>query len=219
MSKQRLLVLGATGPTGLHFCEAALRNNHPLTLYVRNPSKLHPTITSNPTVKVIKGELTSQEGLESAVASGASILISFLGPGPGHQGTPLANAYKSLFPLLQTHSYTRALILSTASWYSTPPDVLTVKWRAIASLVWTFAGAAYKDINAVGDFVSKVPVSEVKWTMFRVPFLNDGEVRETFAGPLDGRAGLKLSRKSMVEWVLREVGGEEWVGKAPCLWN
>lgn len=64
-------------------------------------------------------------------------------------------------------------------------------------------------------------LEEVKWTLFRVPFLTNGEaarVKACFTG--EGDDGMFLSRKSIAEWVLREMGeGSDWVGKAPVLSN
>lgn len=64
-------------------------------------------------------------------------------------------------------------------------------------------------------------VSKIKWTLFRVPFLGNGEeklVTATFTGT--GKDGIFLSRKSVGTWVLKELGEEsEWVGKAPLLCN
>ena len=73
--------------TGLLFCEAALKAGHKLTVFVRNPSKLPEKVAGDKNVEIIQGELTQEDRLEAAVTSGASILVSFLGPGPGHKGT------------------------------------------------------------------------------------------------------------------------------------
>lgn len=61
--------------------------------------------------------------------------------------------------------------------------------------------------------------------MFRVLFLGNGDAKEvtaTYTG--SGKDGLFLSRKSIVGWVLGEMGegeGEEsrWIGKCPVLCN
>jgi Trk K+ transport system NAD-binding subunit len=68
-------------------CEAALKAGHKLTLYVRNPSKFPEGVASNENVNIIEGDLTQEDRLQEAAACGASVLVSFLGPGSGHKGT------------------------------------------------------------------------------------------------------------------------------------
>lgn len=74
-------------------------------------------------------------------------------------------------------------------------------------------------MNQLGAFVQFQDVEEIKWTLFRVPILKDGEekaVRATFPGT--GGDGMFLNRKSLAAWVVREMGGRsEWVGKAPVV--
>jgi hypothetical protein len=64
-------------------------------------------------------------------------------------------------------------------------------------------------------------VNSLKWTLFRVGFLGNGESREvtaTYTG--SGKDGMQISRKSIASWVLKEMGeGSEFVGKAPFLCN
>lgn len=130
---------------------------------------------------------------------------------------PLADGYKRIFPLLIQQRFERAILLTTASWVA-PEDEVTLKWKLMAGMAWMFAGAAYADINAIGDYVASLSLDDINWTMFRVPLLSDAGPAEVHSAYL-GSPGIKLSRSSMVQWVLREVGEAKWIGKAPCLWN
>ncbi|KAF2184864.1 NAD(P)-binding protein [Zopfia rhizophila CBS 207.26] len=208
MPKQHILVLGATGPSGLLFCEAALQAGHALTLFVRNASKVPQTVTEGGKVNIIEGALTQEDRLQAAAECGATVFVSFAGPGYGHQGTPLTDGYKRLIPLLSQNRFERAIVLLTASWIA-PEDNVALKWKLIAGMVRMFAGNAYADINGIGNY-----------TMFRVPFLSDAGPAEVHSAYLGSpNIGLKLSRSSMVQWVLREIDEARWTGKAPCLSN
>lgn len=74
-------------------------------------------------------------------------------------------------------------------------------------------------MNQLGAFVQSQDVKEIKWTLFRVPILKDGEKKEvkaTFPGM--GGDGMFLNRKSLAAWVVREMGGgSKWIGKAPVV--
>lgn len=80
MVAAHILVIGATGQSGLEFCSAALNEGHQLTLYVRNPGKVPAAISGNEKVTVIHGTLENESSLRKAIESGATIFVSFAGP-------------------------------------------------------------------------------------------------------------------------------------------
>jgi hypothetical protein len=127
---------------------------------------------------------------------------------------------KILFLLLIGNNFKRALILGTCS-FTAPSDKGAWKWSASMVLIKIIGGSAYDEFRGLGEFVTTQDVSKIKWTLFRVPFLGNGEeklVTATFTGT--GKDGIFLSRKSVGTWVLKELGEEsEWVGKAPLLCN
>lgn len=127
---------------------------------------------------------------------------------------------KSIFPILIANNYKRALVLATCS-FRAPEDKDALKWKAVIFLIKTFFRPGYEEFNGLGAFVSSQDTSQLKWTLFRVPVLNDGPaapVNATFTG--SGSDSIFLSRKSMAAWVLDQLPEDsEWVGKAPALGN
>lgn len=125
---------------------------------------------------------------------------------------------KLLFPLLIANNFKRAMVLGTPS-YPTPEDKGGFKWRATVVLVKVIGGSAYEEFHGLGKLVSSYNPRELKWTLFRVPFLGNGDaapVVATYTG--SGKDGLFLSRKSIVAWTLQEMGQDsEWIGKSPML--
>jgi hypothetical protein len=88
-------------------------------------------------------------------------------------------------------------------------------------LIKLIGGSAYSEFRGLGEFATSQDVDKIKWTLFRVPFLGNGEERPVTATfPGSGQDGMFLSRKSIGAWVLKEMGDDsEWVGKAPVLCN
>lgn len=127
---------------------------------------------------------------------------------------------KNIFPILVANNYKRALVLGTCS-FPVPQDKGALKWKASVILIKIIGGSAYQEFNGLGAFVSSQDVSQLKWTLFRVPFLTNSPsapVNATFTG--SGSDGMFLSRKSMATWVLDQLPEDsEWVGKAPVLGN
>lgn len=81
-------------------------------------------------------------------------------------------------------------------------------------------GSAYHEMIAIGDTVSVIPTDKLKWTLFRVGWLNNGTaqpVKETYTG--SGEDALGISRASIAQWVVEEIASEKFVGKAPYICN
>ncbi len=126
---------------------------------------------------------------------------------------------KIIFPLLIAARYERAFVLGTCSW-TAPDDLGALKWKASVILIKIIGGSAYQEFNGLGAFVASTKVEDLKWTLFRVPFLGNGEakpVTATYTGT--GQDGMFLTRSSIAQWVLQEVQEEKWVGKTPVLCN
>jgi hypothetical protein len=127
---------------------------------------------------------------------------------------------KSIFPLLIANKFERAMVLGTCS-FTAPQDKGALKWAASVVLIKMIGGSAFEEFERLGSFVTSQDITQLKWTLFRVPFLGNGPeapVNATFTG--SGTDGMFLSRQSLAAWVLKEInGGSAWVGKAPVLSN
>jgi hypothetical protein len=115
--------------------------------------------------------------------------------------------------------YERAILLGTPS-YTAPEDKGALKFKAVIGLVRLIGGGAYQECNSMGTFVATQSVDHLKWTMFRVTLLNNGEakpVTATYTG--SGQDNLFISRNSIAEWVLQELKEGKWIGKMPAICN
>src|SRR5262245_38201395 len=73
----KLLVLGATGPTGRHVVDRALRCGDAVTVLVRRPEALGPVADR---VTVVKGDATAPDDVARAM-DGQDAVVSALGRG------------------------------------------------------------------------------------------------------------------------------------------
>lgn len=236
MSPRHILVLGSTSPAGTAFCLSALRDSHTLTLYVRSPSKLPSEISSHPSVTVVTGGLTSSQSdissLNSTLACGAKTCISFLGPilnlsyatliGKNGKGgkLPVTDGYERVIGGLEKYGYERLMVTSTAS-YLAPTDRFSILFKLMVLGVYLFFRGAYDEINGFTPLVTSLDKERIKWTVFRVPMLRNGNGgREVSAGYVgEGHVGVVLDREALADWVLGEMEEEKWVGKCPALAN
>jgi hypothetical protein len=79
----------------------------------------------------------------------------------------------------------------------------------------------YGEMISVGEYVTSLPAEDdIKWTLFRVGGLTNGEklpVEATFLGT--GKDGMWISRASVAEWVMEEAIQEKWVRRIPYICN
>lgn len=127
---------------------------------------------------------------------------------------------KNIFPILVANHYKRAMVLGTCS-FPAPQDKGALKWKASTILIKLIGGSAYSEFHGLGSFVTSQDTSQLKWTLFRVPFLNNGPsaaVKASYTGT--GSDGMFLSRESLAAWVIDQLSEEsDWVGKSPVLSN
>ncbi|KAH7183938.1 hypothetical protein BKA60DRAFT_670522 [Fusarium oxysporum] len=206
--------------SGIAFHKQALEQGHTVTAYGRSESKLPVDILQHPNHTFIKGELDDEEALKKAFECSASVLVSFLGPSGGpHNGSPVTNCYKYLLPLLIQKKIDRALVLCTPAWRA-PGDKPSEFWDTTVSQIRKHNANYVEEMLGVGGFVSSLAVEDLKWTIFRVPFLSDGEILPVHEGIVeDANKRQHLTRQSMANWVLKEMTQDAWVGQSPVLSN
>lgn len=67
--------------------------------------------------------------------------------------------------------------------------------------------------------MTALPVNKMNWTVFRVPQLKDGAAVPIKDGFVGEGVGMKIERKALAEWVLKEMEEGKWIGKCPAVSN
>ncbi|KAI1629277.1 hypothetical protein EDD37DRAFT_44059 [Exophiala viscosa] len=245
MDRQHILLLGATGASGLAFLDviSELAQKPKLTLYVRPSSatKLPPWTTSNSGIRVMEGSLENKEALRTAFSPSedksfpaVTTVISFLGAYLSLQAVltrdqshPIADAFQhAILPAVKDCKVSRILVLSTPTAFCLPEErkKMSWKWWFYTMIPLLFAPQGNAEMKGIAEAVIKAGAKhdQLEWTVFRVPHLkNDDPYAKVIAGRLDRtfEGGTDLSRASLVRWVLREVEEKHWVRRAPLLGN
>ncbi|KAF5671460.1 Formyl-coenzyme A transferase [Fusarium circinatum] len=228
MSGPAILVLGATGPSGICVLRELIhRGQHTIT-FVRNPAKVPQDLSENPLLEVIKGELSDFHGLSAAVAR-SSAIISLLGPASLKVPDPTlyASFYAALFPIMSQHKVRRILAMGTVS-DTLPQDHFSLlRWAFVAFL--RLAGpTAYQTILSITRAFESAH-KDVDWTIFRLFFATGEsdadtwrtlrEQEDVFAGYI-GEPGWTTSihRAALAKWLVAEAleGTGRWIHGMPC---
>lgn len=212
------LILGATGASGILITRKALElyPDASIAIFARSPDKVPKDIAHNPSVSIIKGELSDLDALSTAI-QGVKVVLSALGPFQSHPpGNIIATFYSHLIDMMIEHGIKRFILLGTAS-ISDPKDRFSLVFKLLIAGVRLGAYNAYQDIVAIGEVI-RTKGDALDWTIVRVPILTNNESEEVVAGYVgDGITGYTLSRKAYAAFTVHEVENMEWIKDAPLI--
>lgn len=201
---QLLLIIGATGPTGIEICKQAVQAGMKVRVLVRTPSRLPDELRSS--LEVIKGDVLDSQVLAESMR-GVSAVVSAL-------GTPLQRAPVTL--------------LSCGS-----QNIMQAMRQARVHRLLCITGMGAGDSRGHGGFLydrvilplllkqiyldkdrqeQLVRESELDWTLIRPAFLTNGAQTGQYRcltrfEPRD-RMG-KISRADVAHYVVRELSRGE----------
>lgn len=210
-----IALFGATGPTGRHLIEEALKRGYSLSVYTRDASKLAAFAGQ---VAIVVGDLQDRNAVAKCVR-GADAVISALGPNSLKvQGDkPVMHGLANIMAAMKQAGVRRLVQISTAA-YRDPQDGFAFGTHAFALLFKLIARKGYQDIQATGALVAG---SDLDWTLVRIPNLKDGPAHGGVDVGWYGRTrlGYKLSRGNLARFLVDQVADTQFVRAAPGIAN
>ena len=197
-SDLKLLVLGATGGTGLEIVRQAVELGHSVTAFVRSPERLS---RFHNRISIKQGDLLNSAELEKALR-GHDVVLSGFGP-----RVPVSNAEAHLleqFAVALTSAMSRTgarrvVVESVAFLFKNavlPPAYLLGR---------LFFPRTVADASAMEQVFAK---SDLDWTLVRPPQLTDQAYTGKYRvrkGQLP-RFGLKISRADVADFMIKVIG-------------
>lgn len=201
----KIVVLGATGGTGLEIVRQAIGQGHAVTAFVRSPERLKPF---RDRINVKQGNLVSSSELEE-VLKGQDAVLSAFGP-----RVPIAKTDENLLrdfaaaltPAMLRAGMKRLIVESSAFLFK---DSIVPPTYIVGKLLFP---SVVTDAGAMEEIIQKSPLD---WTLIRPPRLTDGphsgkyRVRE---GHLP-RFGFSISRADVADCFLRTLNEKQWIRK------
>lgn len=231
MSNSKIFVLGGTGPAGLCVIRELLYRTHPVVAYARSPSKIPSDLSSNPLLKIVKGEMNDYKAFSSAL-KGCSAIISQLGGdinNPNVSPTLYTDMYRdTVIPAMREHGIKKILLMGTIA-ITRPEDSFTIMRPIVLVYLKLFAKNLYQNIlNNEQLFDNEA--NDLDWTIFRIAAIpgepdeqswhTGREEGKLYVGPIGAKGWtMNTNRSRLARWLVDAVEGkaEEWVKKMPAV--
>jgi putative NADH-flavin reductase len=208
----KLLVLGASGATGLQIIRQGLAQGHEVTAFVRDPAKL---AFADPRLHVVTGTLPGDANALAAALQGMNAVLCALGVRNAlKSGGLIESAMRVLVPAMERAGVRRLLLVSANGVGETrrrSPLLPRILYRLLL-------GDIFAD-KAAGEAI--VRASSLEWTIAYPTLLTDGPRTERYrAGEtLELRGMPKIARADVADFLLRELAARTFVRKGVVLSN
>lgn len=206
----RLLVIGATGPTGRLIVNQALARGFEVTALVRSPEKGRGLDGA----KLVVGDARDEAALREAL-KGRDAVVSALGTpaSPFSEVTLLSTATRALVNAMQAENVSRLVCITGIGAGDSAGHGGFVFDKLIFPLLLR---KVYADKNRQEAIVR---ASGLDWVLIRPVVLNDkpgrGTVRALTA--LAGFHGGAIAREDVAKFTLDQVQGNDWLRRAPLI--
>ena len=205
----KISIFGASGRTGQLLTERCLAAGYDVTALLRAPAKF----PYRDRVRVVEGSVFDAGAIRQAVA-GADVVLSALGARSLKKEDVLERAVPLIVEAMRAEGVRRIIVLGSAGALADSLKKQAV-WRR-----WFVQKIVYNTFLkwAVASQISQwktLSASGLDFTMVMPPMLTDGKARGKFR--IDGealpRAGARISRADVADFMVAQIGNPEWVGK------
>jgi putative NADH-flavin reductase len=206
----KILILGATGPTGRHIVSQALARGYDVTVLVRSPKKA----TDLQGAKLVVGDARDEKALRQAI-KGRDAVISALGTpaSPFKEVTLLSTATQALIDAMKAEQVTRLIAITGIGAGDSKGHGGFLFDNVIFPLLLRHV---YADKNRQEAIIKD---SGLDWTIVRPSILNNKPERDTIRAltDLSNVHGGSISREDVAAFVLDQVNTGQWLRKSPLI--
>lgn len=206
----KILILGATGPTGRHIVSQAVSRGYDVTVLVRSPEKAADLKGA----KLIFGDARDEKTLRQAV-KGRDAVISALGTpaSPFREVTLLSSATRALVSAMKLEGVSRLIATTGIGAGDSAGHGGFLFDRLIFPLLLR---KVYADKNRQEAIIKG---SELDWTIVRPSVLNNKAGRDTIRTltDLSNFRGGTIARQDVAKFVLDQVKNDAWKHRSPLI--
>ena len=206
----KVLVFGATGPSGKYIVSQGIALGHELTAFARNPSALS---IKDERLRVVKGDVLDASSIELAMP-GQQAVVCALGTGRSlAAGTMLSTGVANIIRAMRKEGVRRLVFLSAIGvGGSRNPNFF------FRTLVRPLVLRKVFEDKERAEIV--IRQSDLDWIIVRPSRLTDGKAKGQFRVPLhDKDIGKDISRADLAAFMLAQLTEDEYLRKTPAVSN
>jgi putative NADH-flavin reductase len=217
----KLTIFAASGGIGSQILEQAMRDGHEVTAVVRNPRKL----TTKPGLRVVTADMMNAEPktIEASV-EGADAVLSGLGASSNAEAGIAARGTQAIVDAMEATGVQRVVVVSAAPVGTVPspgrpnppkhdPGDGFLMRSVLSPFIKVVLRKVYADHALMEDLLRE---SNLDWTVFRPPKLNNGSLTGQYRTALGQnlRGGYSISRADVAHEMLASLNQPETIGQA-----
>lgn len=204
----KVVVFGATGPTGLLIVQQALDDGHSVKAFVRTPSKM---TVAGKNLEIVRGDIYDKDSVEKAVEGCDGVICTVGVPYTLKPVSIYSTAARYIISGMEKHQLRRFIAITSGGTYpGRDPNNPFFFERILKPIFHTL----YDDMREMEQIMM---ATDLEWTILRPPRLLDkprtGKIRigvDRFA--LKG--GSTISRADLADVAVRELESDEHIKKA-----
>jgi putative NADH-flavin reductase len=205
----KLLIIGATGKTGIEIVNQSLAQDHEVTAFVRDPSK---TTLENDRLHLVTGDVFDFATLVQAV-QGQDAIICSLGTNSLGKTTVRSEGTNNIIKAMNENHVKRLLVVSAMG--------IGESWARLSSTNKIFFNTvlrnARKDHEKQEAFVKE---SGLDWTIVRPSGLTDTPLTKNYdIGEDISATSSQIARADVAHFILKVLDDDAFVGKAVTITN
>lgn len=203
-----IVIFGATGSIGKHLVQQALAQEHQVSAFCRDTSKL---IIKHPNLIKIKGDVFNPQNLEATIKNQDVVIIA-LGSGNSRKSIVRSEGTQNIIAAMQKTGVQRLICQSTLGTGKSNGN-LNFFWKYI--MFGWFLKQVFLEHELQESYVKN---SDLDWTIIRPGSFTDGKqtgkYRHGFSHT-DRSIRLKIARADVAEFILKQLHSTTYLFKSP----
>jgi len=200
---KKIIIFGATGPTGQELVKQTIRANYNVTAFVRSPEKLNVSDTN---LIITQGDVLNQKDVDRAVEKQDVVLCS-IGMPPTDKSMLRTKGTVNIIKAMEKQGVNRLICQSTLGFGDSK---IALPWFMRFVLVPLLLKNAWKDHEMQE---SKIENSKLDWTIVRPAALTNGEktgkYKHGFA--YSDKIKAKISRADTAHFMLSQIEDNQYL--------
>lgn len=207
---KKIAVIGGTGKSGKYLVEQLLKKGYHFKLLLRNPDNLKIT---SPLIEVVAGDVRDYKSV-LALVDGCQAVISTLGQ-PKGEPTIFSQATKNVLRSMSECNIQRYILITGLS-VDTPDDNKSSKAKFATEWMKTNYSETTADKQIEFSFLSE---SNIKWTLVRLPLIEQTEEKSEINVSLEDCPGDKISATNLALFLIEQLSTDKFVKNSPFIAN